>query len=49
MPVRRFLRCFRGTGPKRQERKSPLPADWSKGAEPLREVIKQIERLFDEN
>jgi penicillin-binding protein 1A len=34
---------------KRQERKSPLPADWSKGAEPLREVIKQIEKLFDEN
>jgi penicillin-binding protein 1A len=31
---------------KRHERQSPLPEDWSEGAEPLREVIKQLEKLF---
>ena len=34
---------------KRQEKQSPLPEEWSEDAEPLREIIKQIERLFDEN
>jgi penicillin-binding protein 1A len=34
---------------KRQEKQSPLPEEWSEDAEPLREIIKQIERLFDGN
>jgi len=33
----------------RRERQSPLPEEWSEGAEPLREMIEQIEQLFDEN
>ena len=32
-----------------RERQSPLPEEWSEGAEPLRAVIEQLERLFDEN
>jgi penicillin-binding protein 1A len=34
---------------KRREKQSPLPEEWSEDAEPLREIIKQLERLFDEN
>jgi penicillin-binding protein 1A len=32
-----------------RERQSPLPDEWSEGAEPLREVIRQLEQLFEEN
>ena len=31
----------------RRERQSPLPDDWSEGAEPLREIIREIEKLFE--
>ena len=31
----------------RRERKSPLPEEWSEGAEPLREIIRQLEKLFE--
>jgi penicillin-binding protein 1A len=34
--------------PKR-ERESPLPPEWSQPAEPLREIIKELERLFEES
>lgn len=34
---------------KRREKQSPLPEEWSEDAEPLRDIIKQLERLFDEN
>ncbi|NUS99365.1 MAG: penicillin-binding protein [Sphingomonas sp.] len=30
----------------RRERQSPLPEEWSKGAEPLREIIREIEKLL---
>ena len=29
--------------------KSPLPEEWSEGAEPLRQIIRKLEQLFDEN
>ena len=29
--------------------KSPLPEAWSEGAEPLRQIIRKLEQLFDEN
>jgi penicillin-binding protein 1A len=32
--------------PKR-EKQSPLPEEWSKGAEPLRQVIRELEKLFE--
>ncbi|HJR82658.1 MAG TPA: transglycosylase domain-containing protein [Sphingomicrobium sp.] len=32
-----------------QEKKSPLPEEWSEGAEPLREIVNMLEQLFDEN
>ena len=31
----------------RRNRESPLPEEWSEGAEPLREVIRELERLFE--
>jgi penicillin-binding protein 1A len=31
----------------RKERESPLPEEWSKGAEPLRKVLREIEKLFE--
>ena len=31
----------------RRERESPLPEEWSKGAEPLRKVLREIEKLFE--
>ena len=31
----------------RRERQSPLPEEWSEGAEPLREIIREIEKLFE--
>ena len=31
----------------RRERQSPLPDEWSEGAEPLREIIREIEKLFE--
>jgi len=34
---------------KKREKQSPLPEEWSKDAKPLRDMIKQIERMFDEN
>ena len=34
---------------KKREKQSPLPEEWSKDAKPLREMIKQLEQLFDEN
>jgi len=36
------------TNPK-HARQSPLPEEWSEGAKPLRKMIEQIEKLFDEN
>jgi penicillin-binding protein 1A len=33
--------------PEPQEQKSPLPADWSDAAKPLRDVVEQLEELFD--
>jgi len=35
--------------PERQERKSPLPDEWSDGGEAIREIIEAVERLIDEN
>ena len=35
--------------PLRQERKSPLPEDWSDGGETIRSIVNMIERLIDEN
>ena len=32
--------------PKR-ERESPLPEEWTEGAEPLRRVIRELEKLFE--
>ena len=29
------------------KRESPLPAEWTEGAEPLRQVLKEIEKLFE--
>jgi penicillin-binding protein 1A len=37
---------FRRPQPSR-ERQSPLPEEWSKSAEPLRELIQEIEKLFE--
>ncbi|MFL6723087.1 MAG: transglycosylase domain-containing protein [Sphingomicrobium sp.] len=34
---------------RRQERKSPLPDEWSEGGETLRSIFKAIERLIDKN
>lgn len=31
----------------RRERESPLPEEWSQGAEPLREIIRELEKLFE--
>ena len=31
--------------PRRQEKKSPLPEDWSEGTRRLRELVEQIEDL----
>ena len=33
----------------RREQKSPLPPEWSEGARPLRELFRQVERLFEES
>ena len=33
--------------PPRRERESPLPEEWTEGAEPLREFIREIEKLFE--
>jgi len=35
-----------GNAPK-HEKQSPLPDDWTKGAEPMRKVIREIEKLFE--
>jgi penicillin-binding protein 1A len=37
--------------PEKQQptKKSPLPEEWSEGAEPLRQIIRKLEQLFDEN
>ena len=32
----------------RRERESPLPEDWSKGAEPLRQIVRELEKFFEE-
>ena len=34
---------------RKQERKSPLPDEWSEGGETLRSIFKAIERLIDKN
>ena len=34
--------------PEKREKQSPLPEEWSEDAEPLRQIIRQLERLFDE-
>ena len=34
---------------RRQERKSPLPDEWSEGRETVRSILKAIERLIDKN
>ncbi len=31
----------------RRERESPLPEEWSQGAEPLREIIRELGKLFE--
>lgn len=31
----------------KHEKQSPLPEEWSKGAEPLRQVIRELEKLFE--
>jgi penicillin-binding protein 1A len=31
----------------RRERESPLPEEWTEGADPLRQVIREIEKLFE--
>ena len=30
----------------RRDRQSPLPEEWSEGAEPFREIFREIEKLF---
>jgi penicillin-binding protein 1A len=39
---------FRLPQKRESERKSPLPDDWSEGAEPLRAIVNAIEELFGE-
>lgn len=34
---------------RKQERKSPLPDDWSEGGEAVRSILEMVERLIDEN
>jgi len=34
---------------RKPERQSPLPEEWSEGAKPLRDAIRALERMFDEN
>ena len=34
---------------RKQERKSPLPDDWSEGGETIRSILQMVERLIDEN
>ncbi len=34
---------------RRKARQSPLPEEWTEGAEPFREVIEQIENMFEDN
>jgi penicillin-binding protein 1A len=34
---------------RRQERKSPLPDEWSEGGETIRSILEMVERLIDEN
>ena len=31
----------------RRDRESPLPAEWTEGAEPLRQVLRELEKLFE--
>jgi penicillin-binding protein 1A len=40
---------FRIPGPVRpkRERESPLPEEWTEGAEPMRRVIRELEKLFE--
>ena len=49
MRRRRLLFCTlrNVAGNQRRERESPLPEDWSEGAEPLREIIRELEKLFE--
>jgi len=35
--------------PASNQRKSPLPDDWSEGSDTIRDIIKAVERLIDEN
>jgi penicillin-binding protein 1A len=34
---------------RKQERKSPLPDEWSEGGETIRSILEMVERLIDEN
>ena len=34
---------------RKQERKSPLPDEWSEGGEAVRSILEMVERLIDEN
>jgi penicillin-binding protein 1A len=34
---------------RKQERKSPLPDDWSEGGDAIRSILEMVERLIDEN
>ena len=40
---------FRIPEKRQSTKKSPLPEEWSEGAEPLRQIIRKLEQLFDEN
>jgi penicillin-binding protein 1A len=40
---------FRIPEKRQPTKKSPLPEEWSEGAEPLRQIIRKLEQLFDEN
>jgi penicillin-binding protein 1A len=40
---------FRIPEKRQSTKKSPLPEEWSEGAEPLRQIIRKLEQLFDKN
>ena len=40
---------FRIPEKRQPTKKSPLPEEWSEGAEPLRQIIRKLEQLFDKN
>ena len=46
-PTCRRSSGFRSAPQPRRDRQSPLPEEWSEGAEPLREIIRQLEKLFE--